>query len=52
MIRAFLMSFALGLLLISIAHNSYQIKLSVEHCEQLIQQIYQSAYILGDEDYE
>ena len=52
MIRAFLLSFLMGLLLISIAHNMYQTRLSIERCEQLVRQIHQYANILGDEDYE
>lgn len=43
MIRAFLISFSIGLALISIAHNSYQTRLSIDRCEQLVEQIHQRA---------
>lgn len=43
MIRAFLISFTFGILMISIVHNSYQIGRSMERCEVLVQQIHQHA---------
>lgn len=43
MIRGFLIGFIGGLLIISIAHNIYQMNRSFEHCEQLVQQIHQHA---------
>lgn len=43
MIRAFLISFVMGLLMISIAHNFYQMRVSISHCEQMIQEIHHHA---------
>lgn len=43
MIRAFLISFTFGILMISIAHNSYQMQKSFDRCEVLVQQIHQHA---------
>lgn len=43
MIKAFLASFIGGLLLISIAHNTYQMNQSLDRCEALVQQIHQHA---------
>lgn len=49
MIRAFLISFIFGLLMISIAHNTYQTKQSISRCEQLIAQIHQHAENLKEQ---
>ena len=43
MIRAFLIAFVSGLLLIAIMHNAYQTEQSFKRCDQLIQEIHQHA---------
>jgi len=43
MIRAFLVTFFLGFLMIYIAHNTYQTSQSKARCEQIVAQIHQHA---------
>lgn len=43
MIRAFVISFVSGLILISIAHNYNQLSKSFDHCHQLVQEIHRKA---------
>ena len=43
MIRAFIVYFVFGILCIFSAYNQYQISQSIEHCEELVQQIHQHA---------
>lgn len=52
MIRAFLISFVMGLMMISIAHNTYQTKQSVARCEQIIAEIHQHAINLQEQNYD
>ena len=43
MIRAFLISFTFGLLLIFTAYNYYEMGKSLGRCQQIVQQIHQHA---------
>lgn len=46
MIKAFLISFIFGLLIIFTAHNYYQMTKSLARCEQMVQEIHAKAEYL------